>query len=136
MSAFLSMSKEPQKNFALGYYWAQIREKIQDASTLEDLVRYRRRQIKTTGTLQHKTLNGFLIPHRYDQFKAAFGLNPTTLCKRNHAFKRDNKVVKYLNVNKCQCIRQSARNAAVSLTRLCDARRVIVVQDNGSGIFS
>ncbi len=76
MSNALSMSKEPQKNFALVYYWAQIREKIQDANTFEELVGYRRRQIKTTGTLQHKTLNGFLIPHRYDQLKAQKAAKP------------------------------------------------------------
>lgn len=69
MGAILGMTKEPQKKFALGCYWAQIKEKIQAVKTLEELVKHRRKLIKTTGTLQHKTLNGFLIPHRYDQFK-------------------------------------------------------------------
>lgn len=70
MSDVLSMTKVPQTKFALGCYWAQIREKIQGVNSLEALVKYRRRQIKTTATLQHKTLNGILIPHSYDQFKA------------------------------------------------------------------
>ncbi|MDK9783735.1 hypothetical protein KIT90_20360 [Vibrio sp. B172a] len=70
------MSKEPQKQFAQGNYWAQVREKIQAVNTLEALVRYRRRQIKIMGVIQHKTLNGYLVPHRYDQLKATKAAKP------------------------------------------------------------
>ncbi len=62
------MVKEHQKNDSLAYYWEHLKNKISDADTLEDLVRYRRGLIKTTGTLSYKTHhNGHLIPHRYNQ---------------------------------------------------------------------
>ncbi|AUW07608.1 hypothetical protein C1N51_28725 (plasmid) [Vibrio campbellii] len=61
------MVKEHQKNGSLAYYWEHLKSKISDADTLEDLVRYRRGLIKTTGILTYKTHNGHLIPHRYNQ---------------------------------------------------------------------
>ncbi|OCH70521.1 hypothetical protein A6E00_08240 [Vibrio diabolicus] len=61
------MIKEQQKKGALAYYWDHLDSKIRNANTLEELIKYRRKIIKTSGTLTYKTPNGYLTPHHYNK---------------------------------------------------------------------